>query len=238
MTISAHQKKQSLGLDNLSNQPLRQRIADLLRTAICTGKLKPNTAIIESDIAAQLGVSRAPIREAVQILNKEGLLQTTPYKGTIVKIITREDIEEIYSLRSELESFAIRLILRNDMSTALTHLEGIYAQMLQATQNNDRRTLNVEDAHFHRALIELAKHSLLLEHWNLLFARVQQILSLRNLQNEDLVQIANNHIPILNSIKKRDSEQAEQLIRIHVESAGDLAAIDWEAGIASLIGNE
>ncbi|MEZ4671421.1 MAG: GntR family transcriptional regulator [Anaerolineae bacterium] len=103
-------------LHQIENRPLRERVLDALRDAIISGELKPGQDLVETELAASLGVSRAPLREALQILSSEGLVETIPYTGTTVKRLTRTDIEELYSLRSVLETFAIRRIIASTIN--------------------------------------------------------------------------------------------------------------------------
>ncbi|MFN8378097.1 MAG: GntR family transcriptional regulator [Anaerolineae bacterium] len=83
--------------------PLRERITDLLRDAIVSGEMRPSQPLIETELAAQLGVSRALLRRSPgQMLVQDGLVESVPYKGTIGKL-THTDIIELYSFRNVLE---------------------------------------------------------------------------------------------------------------------------------------
>ncbi len=101
-------------MTHINNKPLRERIADILRDLIIKGDLKPGDAIVETELASKLGVSRAPLREALQTLNTEGLVEIIPYYKTIVRHLKQRDITELYSLRSTLETFATRLIIEHN----------------------------------------------------------------------------------------------------------------------------
>ncbi|MEL7235992.1 MAG: GntR family transcriptional regulator, partial [Chloroflexota bacterium] len=101
-------------LRQVETRSLGERVLDTLRAAIINGELKPGEILVETELAAQLGVSRAPLREAIRILNVEGLLQTVAYHGTTVKKLSRKDIEELYSVRGMIEVFAIRQIIVSD----------------------------------------------------------------------------------------------------------------------------
>ena len=75
----------------IPNKSLREHVLDALRDAILNGELKPGQTLVESDLATQLGVSRAPLREAIQILKTEGLLEAVSYKGTTVKHLEKKE---------------------------------------------------------------------------------------------------------------------------------------------------
>ena len=101
-------KTTSLG--QIENKSLRDQVLDSIRSAVVNGELKPGDTLVETELATQLGVSRAPLREAINVLNMEGLLETVPYHGTKVKKLVRKDIEELYSVRSMMEALLERLI--------------------------------------------------------------------------------------------------------------------------------
>lgn len=214
-------------LNQIDNKPLREKVLDALREAIIQGDLKPGDALVESDLAAQLGVSRAPIREALQILNSEGLLQVVPYHGTTVRILTRADIEELYSLRSVLEEFALRRMLARRTPEDAQALRAVYEAMLQAAHEGSLKRVNAIDRQFHDTLIERSGHQLLTMVWNSVSMRVRQLMGLLNERNTDLKQIAYNHLPLLEAIEHGDEERAVALLRQHIAASGTLIAEGW-----------
>jgi DNA-binding GntR family transcriptional regulator len=213
----------------IDNRPLRERITDFLREAIVSGELHPGQPLIETELAAQLGVSRAPLREAMQVLVQDGLVEMTPYRGAVVRRLTRTDIEELYSFRSVLEQFAIRRILQNDDHAASADaLRACYESLLSAAEAGDLRAVNEIDRQFHDTLIELSRHGLLHQTWRSVTMRVRQVMAHRNRRNSDLKQVAWNHLPIIEAIAAGDETRALALIEAHIASAGDLLAETWE----------
>ncbi len=206
----------------------REHIADMLREAILDGELKPGEALIESDLANVFKVSRAPLREALQVLTTEGLVEVFPYHGTIVRTLTAKDIEELYSLRTVLETFAVQRVIERADTAAVEQLTEIYAAMHQAAMAGDLKSVSREDRSFHTTLIKLSQHDLLLTMWHMVYNRVRQVMVLRNQKNRDPVQIAANHVPILDAIAARDLPLAITLIQKHAASAADLVLEDWE----------
>src|SRR3990170_6280284 len=85
----------------------RSQVVDALRAAILGGRLQPGQPITERQLAHELQISRAPIREALRDLEKEGLIVTRPHKGTYIASYSDEDVREIYSLRATLETMAL-----------------------------------------------------------------------------------------------------------------------------------
>lgn len=214
-------------LHQLKSKSLRERILDVLRDAILSGEFKPGQPLVETDLAAQLGVSRAPLREAIQTLNNEGLVETIPYHGTSVRVLSKIDIEELYSLRSVLEVFAIQRLIMLDKPENLERLEAVYQDMLAAADADDLKQVSEIDRVFHDELIGMSEHSLLQSTWNSVALRVRQVMALRNMRNSDIKQIAYNHLPIIEAIRDCDVIRATELIQSHVASAGDLVVGHW-----------
>lgn len=210
-------------LQEIANLPLRSRVADLLREAILRGDLRPGQTLTEVSLAQQLQVSRAPVREAFRSLSKEGLLESVPYKGTRVRLLSRTDIEETYSLRGQLEAFAAARIVSRSNEIDFAPLEDICGTMQQLAAEGDVSSLNQEDERFHKTLIELADHALLMSVWTTLALRVRQIMALRNQQNQNPMEVALNHPPIVAALKARDLRAALEHLERHVASAADLS---------------
>jgi DNA-binding GntR family transcriptional regulator len=215
-------------LNHIENKSRREQIIDILREAIVSGELKPGQSLIETEIAAQLGVSRAPLREAFQALSHEGLVETLPYRGTIVRKLELADIEELYSFRSLLEEFALRRVIERRNPDDVDLLRQHFRNMLEAAERDDVRQVNMIDREFHDALIELSGHRLLQASWQTVSLRVRQVMSLRNRQNRDLTRVAYNHVPIIDAIARWEGDEAARLLREHIASAGDLLAEMWD----------
>lgn len=221
-------------LPQIKNLSIREQTLVTLREAILTGELKPGHSLIEMDLSRQLGVSRAPIREALRILNTEGLIETIPYHGTTVRRLTRTDIEEIYSMRSLLETFAVEQVIRARNPEHLRRLRAIVEDMILAGRDNNINTVNILDRDFHDALIEMSGHSLLLSMWQTVAMKARQVMALVNRRNTDLTQIARNHLPLLDAMEQGDIPVAVELLRAHIASAGDLVAEDWQGDSAAV----
>lgn len=214
-------------LSHLNNKPLREQVVDALRDAIVQGEFKPGQTLVETDLANQLGVSRAPVREALQILNGEGLLETVPYRGTTVRRLTKSDIEELYSLRSVLEVFAVRRIIAHKRPEDIKVLRAHFQDMLETADKGDLRKINDIDRSFHTTLIELSGHSMLISIWSSVTLRVRQVMALLNELNADMKQIAYNHLPLIEAIEAGDEAKATELIAQHIAATGELIAAGW-----------
>ena len=213
----------------IENVPLRVQVANRLRKAILSGRMLPGAALVETALAEKMNVSRAPIREAIQILENDGLVETIAYKGKRVKPLTAREVAETYSLREVFEVMAVRLILENGapLDTLRTHCD----EMTAAAEADNFEALVVADEAFHHALIRLADHNLLLTSWKNLYLRIHQIMALRNRDERNLTEVAGNHLPIVQALADGDADRAINLISEHTRI---LAAFDPATIVQSL----
>lgn len=218
---AAFAEPMSHDMQPIENVPLRVQVADRLRSAILSGRLKPGTGLVETALAEQMNVSRAPIREAIQILENDGLVETIAYKGKRVKPLTAREVEETYSLREVFEVMAVHRILENNapLDDLRTHCD----EMVAAAKADDFAALVAADEAFHHALIRLADHDLLLASWKNLYLRIHQIMALRNRDERNLTDVASNHPPIVQALADGDATRAIELISDHTRI---LAAFD------------
>ena len=213
----------------IENVPLHVQVANRLRKAILSGRMLPGAALVETALAEKMNVSRAPIREAIQILENDGLVETIAYKGKRVKPLTAREVAETYSLREVFEVMAVRLILESGapLDTLRTHCD----EMTAAAEANNFEALVVADEAFHHALIRLADHNLLLTSWKNLYLRIHQIMALRNRDERNLTEVAGNHLPIVQALADGDADRAINLISEHTRI---LAAFDPATIVQSL----
>ena len=220
--------EQGPSLRQIENQSLSDQAADILRRAILNGQFKPGGELNETDLAERLGISRGPIREALRILNTEGLAETLPYHGTRVRSFTLKDIEELYSMRVLMETFAVRRIIEKQESERIVGLRTYYDGMVVSAAKNDFQKLNELDRAFHDSLIDISNHKLMKSLWQMVAMRVQQIMALNNRRFSDLHEIANNHLRIIEKIESGETEVACKLLEDHIVTAGDVLVAAWQ----------
>ena len=218
----------------ITQQPLKVQIADRLRQAIVSGRLKPGTPLVETVLADQMNVSRAPIREAIQILENDGLVETVAYKNKRVKPVTAREVSEIYSLREVFEVMAVRRIL--DSGADVGSLRDPCEAMAAAARSGSRARLAAADESFHHRLIELADHTLLLQSWTSLYLRIHQIMALRTRREKmDLDRVAANHPPIVDAIESGDRRAEPQADRRTYPRAGRIRPRRHRGGAGRMI---
>ena len=206
-------------LGPIEQTPLRTQVAERIRGAIVTGRLRPGEALTETALAEQLNVSRAPIREAIQDLENEGLVETVAYRGKRVKPLTVREVSEIREMRQHFEVMAVRRIVQQGMEVEA--LKAPCRAMEEAASAGDREALVAADEAFHRTLIRLSDHQLLAQLWAGLYPRIHQIMSLRTDQDVDLRDIAGTHPPIVDALEAHDVERAVRLVSEHFDALAD-----------------
>lgn len=220
-------------LGTVDTRPLRHQIADSIMQAILDGEIRPGDALVEMDIATRLGVSRAPVREALQLLARTSLVESAPYRGTTVRPLTRIDVEEVYSLRALHETFALRRAMALDAEGTARELRQACETMRDIAAARDWASLAAEDVRFHETLLRRARHGLLMEVWRDIHLRVRQVMALRNRQNPDSMEVFYRHLPIVEAIESGDADGAVARLAEHIASAADLVIDDASAVAAT-----
>ena len=195
---------------------LTDQVLKEIREAIRCGKLKPGERLIEMQLAEEMQISRFPIREALRYLEKEGLVETKPFKGSHVAQFTEKDMEELYSLRSSLEELAVRILIENLDEKKIKELETIIQSMQKASLDGHLVQMISEDLRFHQTVCELSDHRKLLGVWQTLESQLQVFLNIEKDFFETAYQYVATHDPIMEAIKKRNVETAEKAIREHL----------------------
>jgi DNA-binding GntR family transcriptional regulator len=214
----------------VKQQPLSQTLLVTLREAIIAGRLTPGQPLIQAKLASQFGVSRAPLREALNRLEEEGFVKTTPYKGSVVAPLTHKDVEEIRSLRKMVEEFAGQMIIRDLRPEQLLEIEAIYQQMRDAAADGDAAAVDALDLALHEKICELSNHSLLIEVWNRYANQFRRVLTFTNLVNHDLRLIVEQHRPLIEAFRQRDPEALREFYLHHATDLTAYLPVDWRDG--------
>jgi DNA-binding GntR family transcriptional regulator len=132
----------------LSRSFLKDQTTDVLRDHIVSGRIPPGTKLIEREVASQLGVSRAPVREALTELEKEGLIVSRPSGRYVIKL-TQQDVRELYEVRFVLEKLAVELAVRNNTPENCALLDRTLQEMRDAVAQHDRAKHVEADVEMH-----------------------------------------------------------------------------------------
>lgn len=212
----------------VNQQPLSQAIVISLRDAIISGQLKPGQPLLQAKLAAQFGVSRAPLREALNRLEEEGFVKTTPYKGSVVAPLTHQNVDEIRSLRKMLEEYAGQLLVARMDAADLREIEAIYARMADAAGRGDIDGVDREDLALHEKMCALSGHSLLIEVWNRYANHFRRVLTFTNRVNHDLHLIVKMHEPLLAALRARDREALRDFYENRATDLTPYLPVTWQ----------
>jgi DNA-binding GntR family transcriptional regulator len=200
---------------------LSDEVADRLREAISNGALAPGARLVERELASQLGISRMPVREAIQQLVEEGLVMKEPRRGAYVHPYNDRELEEIYSLRVALEQFMVERVMAKWSPDHATRLQAIVDAMAESAQAADKRRVYELDNEFHEALWFMAEHRLLLEVISRLRARISRFLQVahESFSHERLMEWSETHQQLVDVLSTGDVEQAKREISEHILTA-------------------
>jgi len=193
-----------------------------IQTAIKDRKLKPGDRLIETELANEMGISRFPIREALRQLEKEGLVQSIPFKGTTVARFSRKDIEDLYHLRGALEGLALRTLIPKTTAAEFKKLQTIVKAMTKAGEERKSRKVIEEDLRFHKRLCELSGNDKLLSVWLTLESQSRIFLNFEKFQYSDLSNFIKWHEEILKAVQERHQEKAERILLEHLREGLEL----------------
>ncbi len=152
---------------------LRAHIVERLRVAILAGDIPPGAPLVETALSERFEVSRGPLREALRQLIEEGLVVTVPYTGTRVAELSVEDVHEIYSLRTVLETFAFEQVWPRRDDRFRTELKRRNEALIASIDAGDDRASILNELEFHGLVYEASGHRLLQRAWHGLRGRLQ-----------------------------------------------------------------
>ena len=200
----------------LSPRTYHQDVAQSIRAAIHHGSLTGGTPLVERRIAEEMGISRAPVREALRQLEEEGLVVNIPYKGWYVTEVSPKAMEEIVSLRKAIESFAAERATVLAKPRDLEALNRLFADMERAAERDAADELLELHLQFHRRFYELAGHDLLLQVWKTMEGQLRLYLRLHQLTYDTLPHYVKAHRPIVEALLARDAEALKGTIAEHL----------------------
>ncbi|NNN36878.1 GntR family transcriptional regulator [Streptomyces sp. S3(2020)] len=195
--------------------PLRDRVYEALLELITTRALQPGQHLVESELAGHLGVSRQPVREALQRLNTEGWVDLRPAQGAFVHEPTEEEADQLLTVRTLLEAEAARLAAANASKAGIEALRDIQEQGMRAVAADDVDAAVLLNARFHAKVMELAGNAVLAELAAQVDRRVRWYYApiARQRGQQSWVE----HRELIHAIVDRDETLATQLMREHTE---------------------
>ncbi len=211
---------------------------ELIREAIVDGRLAPGQRLKEEELARELGISRTPVREALLILQTEGLVEATPNRGATVRSHTAEDLDDLYQLRALLEGYAARRAATRISAECLARLRESCERFERIRTEDDLREIVKENLFFHNSILDAAGS-------HRLAAMVRKVIELPLVYksyiwyspDQKLIS-AHYHRQITRALEARDAERAEMIMKEHVFEARDLLVAHVRAASAAIHSEE
>ncbi len=202
-------------MSKVKNVAIKSTIYKYIRSLILTGQLKQGDRIPETAIAAALNVSKTPVREAIRQLSWEGLIVTETNKSPSVRILDADTIRDLATVRWQHEKLNIPLVVYNGSNKDFDDLEELARQCLYYNSQNDLNLRNKYDAKFHLKLYEIGKNTILYSLQQRLELLVQLWQASRITDSQMLLPGLQQHLTLVDILRKRDSENALKLLYDH-----------------------
>ncbi|MGW1786238.1 GntR family transcriptional regulator [Streptomyces sp. NPDC002143] len=202
---------------------LADEVADRIREAIFSGAYAPGAQLREVELSGALDVSRGPVREALRLLEREGLVHCAWHRGTTVTTLSPEDVAELDSLRGALEELAVRQVIAHASDEDLAAVEKTAGLMERATDEHEMVRLDIA---FHDAVFAAAGHLRLQDAWEAIRCQVHLFLLTRITHSTEgyLTRIPEEHRELVAVLRARDTDAALRLFAAHRRLAVDVVA--------------
>jgi len=193
-------------------------IQGVYKQAIISYEVKPGETLGEEQIANKLGVSRTPVREALKELQKEGLVKMIHRKGAFVAEISSKDVEEIFLLREILECAAVKMAIPRLKEEDLIEMEDLFNSIGKNIEMRNRKDIFETDIKLHSLIVNTAGNRRLSKFLNILNGQVYRMRVLSATTPGRLNKSLQEHKDILEALKKRDIDSAEQRLKKHIRN--------------------
>lgn len=211
--------------------PLRDEVFNTLRERILKGTLKPGERLMEIHLADQLGVSRTPIREAIRMLELEGLVKMVPRKGALVAKISREDLQDVLEVRKALDTLAVKLACERITTEEIVRLKEAEEYFEKKLKDGDATEIAEADVAFHDVIQAASKNKRLKSMISNLAERIYRYrFEYIKQQSDGGKTLIDEHRQIIECIEKRNIEESIKAIEIHIDNQEMSIATQLEMG--------
>lgn len=198
--------------------PLRDVVFNTLREAILKGELKPGERMMELQLASKLGVSRTPIREAIRMLEQEGLAVTIPRRGAEVAKMTEKDMQDVLQIRDALDELAASLACKAITAEELEELKRTMREFEDYTKTGDVKRIAEADVRFHDIIYKATRNPKLENMLNNLREQMYRY-RVEYLKNEkSYPTLVREHSQMVEGLCKRDEKMVIDAMHTHVEN--------------------
>jgi DNA-binding GntR family transcriptional regulator len=204
----------------ISSPTMVDAVAARLRESILRGRFAPGQRIVEVDLARELGISRGPVREALAVLEKDGIVVNVPRKGKYVLSFDAVRIGELYSLRKVLEAHAAERVIDSLTDAKRDAFNDAVAEIEAAASSGSVSVLAERDLAFHNLLYEFAEHQLLHTVWaENIAGKLRMLVNITTRTHDPLIDAGGNHRILIDAINAKNKAEARRLIEKHIDDA-------------------
>ncbi len=228
-----HRSGKTPKLQPLAAKTLVDQVVEAIVEATATGVYLPGDRIVEAEVARSLNVSRVPVREALRLLESQGIVVNERYRGMRLMSVNIDRLEKILKVRLALENYACREIAARAATNpdVLSPLEDLVRKQHAAAQSGDGYGLARLDTEFHHSLCKLSGNEVLVRAWEPLSRQLTIIFGLSTLR-KDLEGIASEHDQVIDALRKGDVRNLEKVMEEHILEYS--RAIDYEGLVEQL----
>ena len=202
--------------------PLRDVVFQTLREAILKGDLRPGERLMELQLAAKLGVSRTPIREAIRMLEQEGLAVTIPRKGAEVARMTEKDMEDVLQIREALDDLAVQVACDKITQEQLERLMATMKNLELAVQARDLSKIVAYDVEFHDVIYEATDNPKLVILLSNLREQIYRYRVEYLKEKENYPMLIVEHEEIVQALKQKNKERVADAMRNHIRNQAEV----------------
>ncbi|MFJ8690802.1 GntR family transcriptional regulator [Micromonospora wenchangensis] len=189
-----------------------------LTQEILSGRSDPGERLVEEQLTRRLGISRAPLREALRLLAQQGLVEHVPRRGVRVATLSDRDVRELYELRDVLERFAVRAGIPVARDGDLAGLRAALEQMREAVRRGDRMLVAQAHRAFHVALVALAGNRKLSDVYDSILVKLQLYMAINLRREAELAQPldgVHRHERLFEAVAGGDPEEVLAVLSAH-----------------------
>lgn len=194
------------------------QVAEALREDIVSGVIPLGTKLREVELSAMLGVSRSPLREALRILEAEGLIQITPNRGAFVTQLEEKDLKEIHGLRELLEVYAIRLACERITARDIRELEAVMKETEESLASDDYFAYLKISQKIHDFFVQRCDNTRLQNIYKNIWNITLAIAALSKTESPDRRASLAEHKKIVKALEQKDADKAEKYLREHLNA--------------------
>jgi DNA-binding GntR family transcriptional regulator len=199
--------------------PTYAALRDQLRMEILSGRIPDGTRLTTASLVDRFGFSQMPVREALQSLQGEGLVEILPHKGARVLSLTMKRVRNIYDLRAAIEVLLVRLSLPNLTNAAMARLTQIHVGFQEAVRQGDTETTFALNSDFHHTIYRHGDNEEALQIYERYATLLGGLRAKFGYSQERLDHMVDQHAIILEALRAQDEDRLEKVIRTHVEGA-------------------